>query len=79
MKLYQCKLGEIVCNIQADGSIEKIGHISGLTKNNYEEVIPMVHWAADKKPQPVHHRNIHLLEQGEKEASKVKKLKKSIK
>ncbi|MBT4289783.1 MAG: hypothetical protein HOD92_20855 [Deltaproteobacteria bacterium] len=79
MKLYQCKLGEIVCNIQADGTIDKIGHISGLTKNNYEEVIPLVHWVGDKKPQPVHYRNVHLLEDGEKKAEKVKKLKKAIK
>ena len=78
MKLYQCKLGEVVCSIQADGGIEKIGHIAGLTKNNYEEIIPLVHWAGDRKSQPVHHRNVHLLEDGEKKAETVKNLKKSI-
>ena len=78
MKLYQCKLGEIVCSIHEDGIIDRIGHISGLTKNNYDEIIPLVHWAGNKKPQPVHYRNVHLLEDGEKKAEKVKKLKKSI-
>jgi hypothetical protein len=78
MKLYQCKLGEIVCSIQTDGTINMVGHIAGLTKNNYEEIIPMVRWVGDKTPQPVHPRNIHLLEDGEKQVEKVKALKKSL-
>ena len=78
MKLYQCRIGEVVCSIHTDGSITKIGHVVGLTKNNYEEIIPMVHWAGEKKPQPIHHRNIDTLEHGEVNAEKVKRLKGSI-
>ncbi len=79
MKLYECKLGEVVCGILDDGSIDQIGHIAGLTKNNYGEVIPLVQWAGSKKPQPLHHRNLYTLEYGEIEAEKVKKLKETIK
>ena len=78
MKLFECRIGEIVCSISAEGNIDKVGHITGLSANNYDEVIPMVQWSREKKPVGVHYRNIDLLEKGEKKSEKIRKLKQGI-
>lgn len=70
MKLRECKLGEVVrTDDKPYFGNHRIGHIVGLALNRMRiiqgdsdaETIPLVKWAGEELPTPIHHANISKL------------------
>lgn len=55
MKLGDCKIGVVV---QMEDKPELIGHVVGFAKNALNEVVPLVQFAGDDKPEIVHRLNL---------------------
>ena len=56
MKLSECSIGVIVTESREEK--ELIGHVVGLYENPSGEVIPVVRFANNAIPRPIHHGNL---------------------
>jgi hypothetical protein len=60
MKLAECKIGTLVQEANQLEPDAKVGYVVGLSVSSFREVIPVVQWAGDVAPYPIHHQNLEI-------------------